>query len=875
MLTGTLTILCLDFAESAKLLQFMPSVAGKAVSACNALARQLATEYSAEIHEELALENSLLMAFPLASDCVEAVGRLHRHVLAMPWHPGSNILRSGIITGEVRGGENDADVLLASLRSLTDLARPGQILIGESTHAIVRQKVLEGFGFLNLGLHHLEDGGRGQSLFQLLHADLPSDFQLLPSLLVAASNLPSGGTPFVGRVREIEAVKSGFFYSKVVSLVGFPGVGKSRLAVQVAHEMIEDHYHGASYVDLSTIGVAKQVYQLMATALGVSENPELSIEQAVLEKLRPLEMLILLDNVDPVLGDLPQILTKIVNLCPQVQILTTSRKRFEMPNMHRMTVLPMDAPTARSPGDSSELGKLDSVALFLNRACLVNEHFEMTEQNARLIGSICSRLDGIPLAIELAAAKTGHMGLDKIAMNLDDRFALLGRTKGRKKAPALETAIRWSFDDLSDKHKTVMLRLCSCSGEFPVEMGVKIAGWDPLNEKEVASILPELVGQSYLIQIEHRGQVYLKMLDTIRDFGTNIVIDRGLAVDHMNRFADCFVERARYMSENIYREHQDLILNELDHTYPNYTAALNWTCEVKDDPRPQFLVRALYVYWHQRSMYGEGVRWTEEVLKKNSPSDPAIGAKLHIIAGTLASSAGGYEPAIKHFRKALRLAQRANDILLIMGAHGAAGTTHGFAGDSKAAIAALEKALDASLQVGDSGRIADFRNNLGGALVDAGRHEAAREHLLKALDTYSSQGLTFGIACANFNLGRSHRLCGEFDLATGYLEKALENFFQADNSSSLAATLRELALLRTQVGAYYTAVVLLGAEQRMRDEKKIYIPANRRQEVESALSTLKLRLNSQYAAERQKGYEMTSSQIREFLLLDNTGLPSF
>ncbi len=871
MLTGTLTIFCLDFAESAKLLQFMPSVAGKAVSACNAFAHELCDEYGAEIHEELAIESSLLMAFPLASDCVEAVSILHRHLLSQPWHPGTSIIRTGIVTGEVRLAGEGQDSLLASLRSLTDLARPGQILVGESTHAIVRQNLSEGHGFLNLGLHHLEDGGRGQVLFQVLHADLPSDFQLLPSLLVAASNLPSGGTPFVGRVREIEAVKSGFFYSKVVSLVGFAGVGKSRLAVQVAHEMLEDHYHGASFVDLSRIGTAKQVYLSMAQALGVAENPELSIEQAVLEKLRPLEMLLLFDNVDNVVRDLTPILTRIVNLCPHVQILTTSRKRFEMPNLHRMTVMPMDAPTAKITGNSSELGKLDSVALFLNRACLVNGDFEMTEQNAALIGSICSRLDGIPLAIELAAAKTGHMGLDKIALNLDDRFALLGRSRGRQKRPALETAIRWSFDDLTDNQKTVMLRLCNCAGDFLFESGLKLATWAPLTESEVAGNLRELVGQCYLIQTERNGQTYLKILDTIRDFGINIVVERGLAAEYMNHFADCFVERARYMSDNIYREQQGMILDELDHTYRNYTIALEWTCDARGDDRAQQLVRALYIYWHHRSMYGEGWRWAEEVIEKNSPEASDTKAKLHIIAGILATAAGGYEPAQQHFKKALRLAQRAKDTGLAMAALAASGTNHGMAGDSRAAIASLEKALETAMKDGDAGRIADYRNNLGGALVDSGRHENARDYLVQALNTYREQNTTFGIACTNFNLGRSYRLCGDLDCAVGHLEAALENYFLADDSRGLAATLRELALLRTQLGADHTATVLLGAEQRIREDKKIYIPPNRRAEVARAVDTLKLKLKEHFSVERQKGYEMNPAQIREFLLLDQSG----
>jgi len=202
MLTGTLTLFCLDLSEGTKLLEFMPAVAHRAIAACNELARELADANGGEIHSELGLESSMLIAFPLASACVETASAIHRHVISNKGIPTNNVIRSAILTGEISGDESD-DEVLRSLRSLTDLARPGQILVGESTHAIVRYGLSEGHGFLNLGLHHLDDGGRGQSLFQLLHPELPSDFQLLPSLLSAASNLPRGRTPFVGRSREI------------------------------------------------------------------------------------------------------------------------------------------------------------------------------------------------------------------------------------------------------------------------------------------------------------------------------------------------------------------------------------------------------------------------------------------------------------------------------------------------------------------------------------------------------------------------------------------------------------------------------------------------------------------------------------------------
>jgi len=636
--------------------------------------------------------------------------------------------------------------------------------------------------------------------------------------------------------------------------------------------MLEDHYHGARYVDLSMLESKQDVYQAVAHAMDVHESSDMPLETAVLDKLRPMEMLLVFDNVDAVMEEAGPMIAKVVDFCPQIQVITTSRKQLTIPNVHHFPVTPMASPPEGGIRNAVELSRLDSVALFMNRANLLNEEFELTDHNAPLIGAICSKLEGIPLAIELAAAKTGHMDLAKIAANLEDRFSLLIKSKRNKGQPALETAIRWSFDGLNEKQQILLLRLCMFAGDFTYESALKVAGWAPLAESEVGALLRELIDQCYLVPSESYGTRYLQLLDTIRDFGRGIVVQRGWTTEYMNRHSCYFVDRANEISCEIYGPDQVSVIDEVHRTYRNYIVSLNWSVGVSGCDHPQQLVRALYIYWHHKSMYGEGVRWAEEILK-DTRLEPIARAKVHIIAGTLASFAGGYAPADHHFSKALRIGRRQGNLSLIMRAYASAGTNHGFAGDLKKAIASVEKALEVARQLGDELDIADFENNLGIVLVEDQKHEAARAHLLASLSINTKLGRIDGTACNNYCLGRSYRLSGELDAASAHLEAALKDFFLVDDSREIAATIRELAFLRMKAGAFFPAAVLFGADDNIRRAKNIQVSVGRRSEVEKALETLRTELRSQFLAEFERGRQMSPLQIREFLLLGDLGIP--
>jgi predicted ATPase len=659
MLEGTATFFCLEVVDAGKLFEFNASMGSNLVESVNRKAMDLAADSHGEVVSTLGENSVLLVAFPFASKCVEAASAINRHLLSQSWYPSRHLVRSAVVTGEVDGAIENQE-FLASIAALAGLARAGQILVDEATRAVVRKNLNEGHGFLNLGLHHLEDTSRGQSLFQLLHPDLPGEFQLLPSLLEAASNLPTGGTAFVGRVQEIADVKEGFYHSRVVSLVGFGGVGKTRLAIQVATELLEDHYHGACYLDLTSVSDIQQVFRAMSSALSVSAHPDLSLEQAVLEHLRSREILLMFDNVDDALDELPGVINRVVELCPRVQILTTSRKGLNLDTAFRVTVMPMETPGTQQYGEL-EFGLIDSVSLFVSRARLIDDGFELNTYTAKLIGAICTRLDGIPLAIELAAAQTQQMALADIAQNLDDRFTLLkGRTRGKG---TLDTALHWSYDRLPDGHKSVLRSLIPFAGDFTFESAIEMTAGEPLSDDQRSAVIRDLVSLAYVQFSDSKGRGYLRLLDTIREFVRESIQDKGEIAEYMNRHATVFFERSKVVLVEIFGENQARIMEELDRTYRNYLVALDWILGSPRDDRPQEFIRALYTYWFYRSMYDDGVRLTKEVLA-NMPPDPVMRGKLHVIAGTLCDGKGDHEESARHFRQAVKLAAMADDFAI-------------------------------------------------------------------------------------------------------------------------------------------------------------------------------------------------------------------
>jgi predicted ATPase/class 3 adenylate cyclase len=864
--SGTLTILMLDIADAARLLQYDPSGTNKGISLCNELAEQLAHTANGEVQQQLSIENSLLAVFPSASKAVEAASILHRSMSKQDWHPAKSVLRTAIVTGDIEYEQDSYEgPVLHTLFAMKELARPGQILVGEATHAIVRQKLSDGHSFLDLGLHHLEDMMRAQTLFQLLHPELPDNFQPLPSLLSVTSNLPRGLTAFVGRHAEVEEIRERFYLSRVVVLTGFGGVGKSRLSIEVANQMLEDHYHGACYVNLNSCETRDQLTRYTATALGVREIPNVSLENSMLEKLRASEMLLLFDNADEVTETLPTLIGRIVDVCPHIQVLVTCRRPLTLAGAQHHAVQPLAVPAVSAHRNLRALAQVEAVELFLKRACLVKEDFELVEANSHAVAAICRKLEGIPLAIELAASKLRKWDVQTLLAGLEDRFALLTGPRRKRSSRILENALQWSFDLLSEPEKRLLTRLSVFRGEF-TEAAVKgICTDDVVPAEMVGSLLRELAAQSLVI-VPHSEPPYYDVLDTVREFSLARLIEAERVEVYMERHAAWFTAYAEEHRETIYGAEQTHILHEFERVYENLLTAIKWSISADEaDDRACRIVLVLYLFWFVRSLFAEGLTWAEAALTRAVP-DAILSARVRVVAGTMASSMGAFDAADRHFKKAISVGQTQHAPALLLASLGASGTNYIFAGRYEQARLRLEECLAMARLAESAEGIADALNNLGVVLVELHQIGRAQELLCESLAINRGLNRSYGVASNVFCLGRCARFAGEIEASHGYLEEALRNYIVVDDPRGIAAVLRELAYLAIENGIFHRAACLLGAEEAIRGKVFAPVPYNRQKEAQNFKMKVKGALQSRFSAEFKRGSDMSMDQVQEFVL---------
>jgi non-specific serine/threonine protein kinase len=862
MPNDTRTLLMLDLPEGGRLSEFNPVVAREMVEFTNSLAESLAREWNGTVHIPLSLEDSLLVVFTSASCAIEMASSLHRKLFRAEWMPARSICRTAIVSGDFEFDEESP--VLQTLYSLKQNARAGQILISEATHAISRHAITAEHTFLNLGVHHLDDAQRAQTLYQLLHLDLPHNFQPLPSLLTVASNIPRGLTPFIGRAVQVREVRDQFYLSRVVVLNGFSGVGKSRLAIKVAQDMLEDHYHGAFYADISGVQQRGQVLHSLATAMGVFELSGATLESAVLDRLRSAETLLILDNADSSFAELPSVVDRVVNLCPHVQVLITCRKPLYMAGSQPYSVQPLEVP-ADGEIDIDNVVKVDSVALFINRAEIAIGSISLTPTSASQIAFLCRRLEGIPLAIELAASKLSTLSLDGLLESLSDRFWILkpSRNGGVR---TLENAVRWSYRELNPREKELLRDLAVFQSEFTLEAALSISapGWD---RKESRDTVESLLRQAFLVRTEHHGREYFRMLETIREFGIRLLIGECTVEQMKERHAAWYASHAAELHVSISQGGQSEAAAELDHTYRNFKASLEWSLGSEDDPHAPQLACALEPYWLLRCHFAEGLGWASQILRENKSMDSRQRAQVHNVAGAMACALSDHPRAERHFSEARHLARLEKDKRILCRTEALSGSNSLYAGVYNLGRLRLTEAVAIARTLHDPALEADSLHRLAEALIDLQDFAEAKKLLLESIAINERENRRIDLGSNYWALGRLARLQGNVEDASEALEKAFTLYNEFGDHKNVACALREYAFMRVASGAFHTAATLLGAENSLRRRVGANIPLAYRAEADKNLLALRNALGNRFMFEFATGAEMTVQQIAEFILL--------
>ena len=589
--TGTVTFLFTDLEGSTRLWEQHPEEMRSALQRHDELLQQVVEAQGGYLVKTTG--DGIHAAFATADTAVLAAIEAQRALAAEEWGPtGPLRVRMGIHTGgaELRDGDYFGPALNRAAR-LMSAAHGGQIVVSLATEELVRDGEVE---LVDLGEHALRDLARPERVFQVAHVGLQREFSRLASLDAFAGNLPVQVTSFVGRDDDVARIIGMLDDTSLATLIGTGGVGKTRLAVQVAAEVLPRFGDGAWFCELATVDDSDAMAQVVATTLGCRQHPGLSLADSIVEYLKVRELLLVLDNCEHLLDDAAALADAVLRACSRVTVLATSREALDVAGERVMRVRSLDAPAPSAMGD--ELVHSAAVRLFEDRCRDVGAETAWDARQWAAVGEICRRVDGIPLAIELAAARTVAMSPIDIASRLDERFRLLtGKRRGRvERHQTLRATVEWSYELLDRDERLVFDRLGVFAGSFDGPAAGAVAGGDDLNSWEVTDVLSSLVAKSMLgTDTGPDGISRYAMLETLRQFARERLDESGDPDRWRRAHAEHYASWAHRAGFGFIGPHDVLWLARLFAELDNVRAAVGWSLDRDDRGEQELGLRIL------------------------------------------------------------------------------------------------------------------------------------------------------------------------------------------------------------------------------------------------------------------------------------------
>jgi predicted ATPase/class 3 adenylate cyclase len=567
--SGTVTFLFTDIEGSTRLWEEHPEAMRDALARHDAVVRGAISDHGGHLVKSTG--DGVHVAFALAADGVGAALDAQLGLAREVWPPevGALRVRMGLHTGtaEVRDGDYYGSALNRAAR-LMSVAHGGQVVVSQITEELVRDALPRAVGTVDLGEHRLRDLASPMRVYQLTHPELRVEFPPLRSLDAFAGNLPLQVTSFVGRENDVKTLEGILGEHRLVTLTGVGGVGKTRLATHVAAELLDQHRDGAWLVELAPVD-APRVVDSIAGALRVDVQAGRTVESSLVDWLRSREVLLLLDNCEHVVREVRRVVGLILSEAPSVSVLATSREGLRAPGEQLFSVPSLDQPAA--------------VSLFVERARAADTAFELHDGDDDAVARLCDRLDGMPLAIELAAARVRMFSLDDLARRVDERFRLLTGGRGNvERHQTLRAAIDWSYDLLTTEEQTAFGCLSVFSGGFTLEAAEAVLADNESDGVEVLDVLAGLVDKSLVMVDRARSETRYDLLETIRQYAQERLVASGDAETVRARHAHLYADFARAAGRGLYSPDELEWLERLKAEVDNVQVAVAWAVAAGD-----------------------------------------------------------------------------------------------------------------------------------------------------------------------------------------------------------------------------------------------------------------------------------------------------
>ncbi len=658
-----------------------------------------------------------------------------------------------------------------------------------------------------------------------------------PTRLVAAlvSNLPQPLTEIIGRKREVGEVAARLDDARLITVIGMGGVGKTRVALEVARKRVTS-YDSVHLVELASLHSPDLVYQAVAHAMRVKEEPNRPLDATLLEALNERSVLLVLDNCEHLISSCAEVVHQLLSHTSQLRILATSRERLKVDGEVVMPLEPLSLPPVGIKLYAEQLARYEAVQLFMARAGAVSPKLHLSQSNAAAVREIVSHLDGLPLAIELTAARVGMMSLTEIAERLANRFTLLA--DGPRSAPdrhqTLYAALDWSYNLLSLPEQSLLRNLATFVTTFSLSAVEAVAGEDAIH------LLSGLVDKSIIRRDSDANvpQTSYHMLEMVREYALLRLKESGEEQRIRQIHAEFYLDIVERAELELTGTNQVNFLHQLEAAYPNIRAALTWFLE--ESPHQALrMAKALWRFWYVRGYLAEGRQLLADALQIGEGVDPILAADAFNAAGNLALFQSDYTSATIYYRRSLQMRRSLGEPIAVAQSLNNLGTLALYQGNYEAARMYFEESLIIKRQLADQLGIAYSLNNLGVVARMQGDYRKASAYYDESRDLARSIGDERILTSILHNLGNVARWAGDYPVADAYYRESLELKLRRDDKPAVAISLEGFADLATAQGLQSRAIKLYAAAAMLRRTIGIPVPDSEIMEVDRDVARLR------------------------------------
>jgi predicted ATPase/class 3 adenylate cyclase len=905
--SGNVTFLFTDIEGSTKLSQDFPDLLPQALDRHNEILRNAVESNSGFVFKIIG--DAYCCAFENPKDAVKAAVEAQTDLTNEKWDEAVVKVRMGIHSGnaEWKGNDYMGYITLARVARVMSAAYGEQILISGHTQSlcledsktlsenkpsenkpsenkISENKISEKKGseekinkekndmnslslrdleakeisFRDLGERRLKDVIQPIRLYQIVSKGLREDFPPLKTLDARPNNLPVQLTSFIGREKEIKDVKKLIRKNHLLSIIGPGGSGKTRLAAQAAAEIIDDFPNGVFIIELAQVTDPGLIIQFVMKSIGIKEESRTSPIDTLISYLNNKELLLIIDNCEHLINECADLTEKLLVSSSKLKIISTSREVLNCSGEQSYKIPMLSVPDNLNNHSIEDLYKFEASQLFIERAYSVNSDFKLNESNFKALAEICRHLDGIPLALELAAASTKFLSIENIKERLDDCFSLLtgGRRTALPKHQTLKALIDWSYELLSNKERLLWRRLSVFKGGWDLNSAEEICSDEELKRSEIMELHRQLTEKS-IINFNEKNERYT-ILEIIKKYGEEKFTEEDESDIFFNRHSNHFLKYSENSEDNLYGSEILFWLDKFEANHLNFQSAIESFVANNETEKGARLAVSLRRFWDIRGYYSVGIKFLFNILQnRKNISKPVLGKTL-IYAAQLYRFQGEFESSRKYYNDSLVINRELDDKLLIASSlnglgnveydlrnyesarilyeealelrtisknqHAVSKTLNNLGNLSfktnefEKGVKYYEESLSYARKSGDKKSISNSLHNLANLTFELGDFEKGMQFSDESLALRNELGDKLGMAESLYNLGRMFFLKEKFEIAQEYYLKSLELYRELNDVNDIALTLLRLVELENLKGNYQQSWKLLNESIRLANQ---------------------------------------------------------